>query len=353
MGTRLVYYHNGLSSFVKKDLAILSSEYDIRSFEFKPKKKYLTPVIFLKQLFFIFLNTGKAKVCVIQFSGYHSLLPLIINKLFGIKTLIITGGTDCVGFPSIRYGNFSKAVLKLFTKWSYHLCDHISPVHETLILQDYTYQKEDFPQQGINFFCKNLKKPVTTIYNGYNASFWKIRPEIKRNPLQFITVAAGTHMSFTKKLKGIDLILEVAKDFPTCEFLIVGASPQTDLGEMSKNIIKIPFVPNEDLPTYYNGATYYLQLSISEGFPNALCEAMLCGCIPIISNVGGMPDIIRDCGYILEERSSSKLKNLIASALNNVNEFASAFNSHQAIAERFPEKKRKDQLLKLVSSLCS
>jgi glycosyltransferase involved in cell wall biosynthesis len=40
-----------------------------------------------------------------------------------------------------------------------------------------------------------------------------------------------------------------------------------------------------------------------EGFPNALGEAMACGCVPIGSNVSGIPELIGDTGLILSEKN--------------------------------------------------
>jgi glycosyltransferase involved in cell wall biosynthesis len=34
-----------------------------------------------------------------------------------------------------------------------------------------------------------------------------------------------------------------------------------------------------------------------EGLPNALCEAMLCGCVPVGTKRNGIPTAIGDCGF--------------------------------------------------------
>jgi glycosyltransferase involved in cell wall biosynthesis len=60
----------------------------------------------------------------------------------------------------------------------------------------------------------------------------------------------------------------------------------------------------------YNRHEFYLQLSVAEGFPNTLCEAMLCGCIPIGSNVFSIPKIIGDTGFVLKHRNMDELKRL-------------------------------------------
>jgi glycosyltransferase involved in cell wall biosynthesis len=38
----------------------------------------------------------------------------------------------------------------------------------------------------------------------------------------------------------------------------------------------------------------FVLASTSEGFPNALQEAMACGCCPVSSRVGGTPELVRD-----------------------------------------------------------
>ena len=43
---------------------------------------------------------------------------------------------------------------------------------------------------------------------------------------------------------------------------------------------------------YYRRAKVYCQPSRREGLPGALCEAMLCGCYPVVTGTGGMPEAV-------------------------------------------------------------
>jgi glycosyltransferase involved in cell wall biosynthesis len=61
----------------------------------------------------------------------------------------------------------------------------------------------------------------------------------------------------------------------------------------------------------YNTHEFYLQLSSSEGFPNALGEAMASGCVPIGSSVGAIPEIIGDTGLLLKRKELGALQQLI------------------------------------------
>ena len=87
---------------------------------------------------------------------------------------------------------------------------------------------------------------------------------------------------------------------------------------------------------------------MSEGFPNALCEAMLCGCIPIGSNVASIPHIIGDKGYILKQKNEILLQNLIS---NLDNYSITHLDVNEQISTNFPLKRREKEFLKHLKNL--
>ena len=119
-------------------------------------------------------------------------------------------------------------------------------------------------------------------------------------------------------IKGVDLIVKVAKKLPDCTFYLVGVIKE-DLNNysFSENIVFTGRLIPEELKSLYSKCHYYFQLSNTEGFGVALCEAMLCGCIPIVSNVNFLPNIVGDSGFVLKKRNSEMLFGLINTALNS------------------------------------
>ena len=272
----------------------------------------------------------------------------MLSKVFNKAFIIINGGTDCVSFPSINYGNFNKSLLGKFTKWTYKLSTHIVTLHKNLVEYDYNYQDSDFPKQGFTYHVKNLNKPISEIFNGYSSEQWQ--KTTKKTPNSFITVAYGIGGERTNYLKGIDLLLQAAIEFPNCKFYLIGANQGFIKQEKAKNIIALPPLPSEQLIEHYSKSEFYLQLSISEGFPNSLCEAMLCECIPIGSDVGAIPFIIGDTGFVLKKKDKNQLIELINSALNSDRKKLQA-KARNRIATEFTEEKRKEKLLDLINSL--
>jgi glycosyltransferase involved in cell wall biosynthesis len=95
---------------------------------------------------------------------------------------------------------------------------------------------------------------------------------------------------------------------------------------------------------------FYLQLSISEGFPNSLCEAMLCECIPIGSNVGGIPQIIGNSGRIIGNRDITLIKHEILhlSGMEEDGRELLGENARKRIIENFSIEKREASFWKLI-----
>ncbi len=283
-----------------------------------------------------------------QFAGYHSLLPALLGKVFGVPCLIVVGGTDAHYFPGIGYGNWQKKVLKTFTAFSFRLCTHIAPKHTSLINSTYSYDPSEPNHQGIFARLHQLKTPYTEITNGYDAVKWHCTSPKKKNT--FITVSGAWEYHFQQQLKGIDLILQVAPSFPDCEFIILGVDNENRIKTNLPNIKILPGVKNEELINIFSGCEFYLQLSMAEGFPNALCEAMLCECIPIGSAVFSIPEIIGNSGFVLQSRNTEQLKQAIELAINSDRQTLKK-HARLRITENYTLQIRKQKLLNLCNNL--
>ncbi len=186
------------------------------------------------------------------------------------------------------------------------------------------------------------------IHNGINKSNFTItRPS--RSEKSFITVATGLESERTYLLKGIDLILEMARRNPDCRFTIVGSSSVYMYHDDIPNVTVTGPVPNEELAAIYNEHMYYCQLSMSEGFGISLCEAMACGCIPIVSRVGIMPDILGDTGFILERRDADMLQDLISNTV--LKQQKSGEEARKRICDHFDIALREQKLLDAIDHL--
>ena len=348
MKNKILFVYTNRSSFVKKDIEILSQNHVIDEWCFDAFPKWKTPLTMLKQFFFLLFNTRKYGIIITQFASYHSTLPSLAGRIFRVPVLIICGGTESAGFPSINYGNFHKKTLAWATTVSINFATHLAPKHQSLIHFKYHYDNHDFAEQGLQFFIKNFKTPYTVIENGYDATRFKCIATKKKNT--FITVAAGIEMPNTIPLKGIDLVIAVAPLFMDCTFYIVGVPDAFNMNLKSTNVVCLPPLKNDELIKHFSEAEFYLQLSMSEGFPNAICEAMLCECIPIGSDVNAIPDIIADTGFLLQKRNLAMLQQVITKALICDKEnLRSRARAH--ITNNFTIGKRARKLLKIIDAL--
>ena len=340
----LIITYTQRSTFVKRDIELLATDFNVIEFHFNTKHKWKLPLVFLKQFIFYSKKLPITDIYLSESSGYLSFIPTLFKRMFNIPSVIIAIGTDCIKIPEINYGAHQKKVLGWFTRWSFKNCSKILPVHEKLIEYNYTYESIKQKKQGIKAFINNLKTPIQTIENGFDTSKWSIT-NTKRTDISFLSITTATNLT-GYYLKGIDLIVAMAKVFSQYHFTIVG---KVTLPEKApENITFLNHVPPEELNAIYNSHKYYLQLSMSEGFPNTLGEAMLCGCIPIVSDVGGNSDIIDNQGFVLTKKNIDNLCEIINNLSNHPFTMESVRNQ---IINTYPLQKRKDHLIEEIKKL--
>ena len=148
------------------------------------------------------------------------------------------------------------------------------------------------------------------------------------------------------------MVIRLAEIFPNYRFNVIGMDLiyLKSLGILPINIIFYDFLESVDIKRLLNESRYYMQLSISEGFPNALCEAMLCECIPVCSAVGGMPFIVQDSGLLIEKKNFDLMVTQISGLISKSPEelHALGVKARKNIASRFPIEKRENAFLDLI-----
>lgn len=351
MSATVFYNYQNYTSFIKADADIIELEYRLIRFKFSSQSTIQHVISFIKQKTMLLWYWNRYDVIVSQIAGYHTFIPSLLSYLKLKKHIIILHGTECNIIKTINYGNLGKPVLGWFTKSSMKMATILLPVSKGLVQSTSEYLDID-NKMGLKNNIPYLKTPIQVIHNGVMLDYFNIT-NIIRPKNSFLTIALGLENERNYKLKGIDLILEIAKMNPDYSFTIIGSESIYNLTKPMDNVKVVGRVEQKQLADYYNGHKYYLQLSMSESFGLSLSEAMLCGCIPVVSDTGMMPEIIQDYGYILKKRNATMLNELIHLMLNQT-EFDTEDlmkARHMTISKRFDMKIRSETLLKVIREL--
>lgn len=315
-----------------QDIAYLKKSVSVTVYFFLVKSKLLVPVYM--KLLFLFLLFSKKQDFIVSFGGYHSFVATLVAKLKGVKAYVILNGTDVTSMPEYHYGHLRKGLLRYCCRKSYEWATKLLPVSESLMSTEnsygYSYQK---PLGLLHEFPK-LETPSEVIPNGFDTDFW--RKSTDKISDSFITVASASRVVH----KGVDLMIEFAKSKPDYSFSIAGIQSLPDL---PSNVKCLGFLSAEQLREAYSSHQFYFQLSLWEGFGCALCEAMLCECIPLVSNVNTLPEIAGSDQYVLKKKDLAQLSQLVDRVMKEAPN-SNSFRDH--IVAAYPIEKRMTQLKK-------
>jgi glycosyltransferase involved in cell wall biosynthesis len=149
---------------------------------------------------------------------------------------------------------------------------------------------------------------ISVVYNGVD--FEQLAAGSGVNPFSTAEWAGAPHIvtcvANIRKIKGIDVLIRCAQrvcwELPGTVFLIAGSLYWSDYTEkmralarelgVENNIKLLGFV--EDPTPLLKMSNAFCMLSRSEGFSNALLEAMACGIPPVVTSVGGNSEAIKD-----------------------------------------------------------
>ena len=97
-------------------------------------------------------------------------------------------------------------------------------------------------------------------------------------------------------------------------------------------------------------ASIYVQASRHEAFGLSMAEAMLCGCIPVVSTYGAIPEVAGDQGVYFKSLDEAALSNAIQEAIQS-SQNRNRSRIRARIEENFPLNKRFLLLASLLENL--
>jgi glycosyltransferase involved in cell wall biosynthesis len=150
---------------------------------------------------------------------------------------------------------------------------------------------------------------VSVVYNGVDLKHIAAE-ESAGNPFANADWVDASHiitcLANIRRVKGIDVLIRTAQrvchELPNAVFVIAGSLYERDYSEemktmirslgLEKNVKMLGFI-GDPVPLLKMSDAFCL-LSRSEGFSNALLEAMACGVPSVVTRVGGNPEAITD-----------------------------------------------------------
>lgn len=330
---KILFIYSRFSSFVRTDYEILSEEYVVKRYQYKHLKSYFSHLLNqLKLGFELLWNILKIDAVYIWFADYHSFLPVLFAKIFNKKSFLVLGGYDVTYIPEYNYGSFNNPIRAFCAKYSIQ--------NATLSLAVSDNIKEDGENRTK---CSNIEN----LYTGYSGNRFNYDSEKEREGVISV-IGADTRQRMY--IKGVDLIVKTAQRLPDIKFTLVAVNKKLfndEFGDIP-NIKIIDELEQNDLIGYYQEASVYAQLSLREGLPNSVCEAMLCGAIPVGTDAGGIPIAIGDCGYVAQERDAKEITDLISKALIDKSELRS--RARQRVLDNFSLDLRRVTLLSTIEN---
>lgn len=320
--SKIIFVKPSEASFVRVDVEALEELFVVKSFVLNPRKSTFYFVgRLLAMIWFILAHLRGSVAIVTWFVDYHAALLVFIGKCFGKKVIIFAGGQEAICYPELKKGVFCGKFRGQCAAYAINNAWHLIPNHGSLLFHENFYYDPSGKKDGFQHYIQNFRTSYTIIPNGIDQRTFFRDPSIEKERNLVLTVAT-MHNSSDFINKGLDLLIEVARQTPELAFVIIGMKEKLrEWAETSyrlsalTNLTVLGVCPQSQLFTWYNKASVYVQASITEGMPNTLGEAMLCECVPVGSNVNGIPDAIGQTGVIVYHRSADELGAAIRQAL--------------------------------------
>lgn len=319
----IVFVYRHLSSFVYGDLQALSDKFNV--FPVKVSKTLISGIVNLARF------VPKCDLVFVWFAGFQAVLATIFARLAGKKLIVVAGGYEVAYVPEFKYGAYFSWYRALMATFVFKNADVIIAVSEST--------KKEVYQRLVP------KGSVVTIYNGIDTNLFKPDDVSKENTV--LTVALINKDNI--KIKGLDVFVKTAARLQDVDFILVG-NHDNSIGSLTKrssrNFRNVEY-SLDSVINHYQKAKVYAQLSFHESFGVSVVEAMSCGCVPVVTTRGALPEVVGDCGFYVPYGDVEATAKAIEKALSDTN---LGKRARRRVIDMFSIEMRNKKLLELVEN---
>jgi glycosyltransferase involved in cell wall biosynthesis len=249
---------------------------------------------------------------------------------------LIVGGYDLANMPEIGYGHQRGGLKKWLSRFAMRMA-------QSLITNSQYSAAEARRNAGVR------GKSLNVVYHGVPDPFGR-PPEIRR---ERVVLTVGNVERPNLRRKGLEPFVRAAALLPDVKFVVAGSWRDSAIRELqaiaTPNVEFTGWLEDAALFDWYRRASVYVQASLHEGFGMAVAEAMLAGCIPVVTNVGALPEVVGDCGVYCRSPEPAD----IASAIEQALAFQDGDRSRARgrILDQFPPQARQQSLERILAGL--
>jgi glycosyltransferase involved in cell wall biosynthesis len=223
---------------------------------------------------------------------------------------------------------------RVFTRWSAQRANHLIAISNRTA-------------RDLNQFFAVPADRVSVVFPGVDTAHRPIKDEAKINhfrqrhslPERFI-LFIGTLEPRKNLLTLLEAYAEFRRQTHTGHKLVLGGAPGwfyqpvlaavEDLG-LGTDVMFPGFIPDDELPLWYNAADVFVYPSLYEGFGLPPLEAMACGTPVIVSSASSLPEVVGDAALLASPHKPEEWAMALSSLCNDA-------GLRNALATRGPQR---------------
>jgi len=334
----ILFVHVEMPTFARTDYEILSECHDTRAFEFPGVRLGFGPM--LGRLPALWQGVKWADLTVSWFGKLHAFFAVLFSQLLSRKSVVvISGGEVCrFSFDNGRYRSLcTRPFAGRFPRYVARHADLLLPV------SSYVYH-EAIATVGAD------PNRMRMIPHGFDTSRFQCAARMKKQRMAMTVAEVMDENLYHKGLLDFVRAAELASDI---SFVLVG--PERDgtgdklRSAAPRNARLTGGLYGDKLVAQMSRAGAYVQASAWESFGCGVAEAMACECVPVVTAIPALREVVGDCGVYLDDPVSPRA---IAEGVHAALQHPElGKRARQRIVEKFSIEKRRNALLETLASL--